>query len=54
MKVALLSLLTTIALLVAHFIGYCKGVNKGGEIAMDAFKEVFDSMIKNKMQEDEV
>lgn len=52
MKIVLLSLGITIAILVAHYIGYFRGVNKGGEIAMDAFKEVFDSMIKNKMQED--
>lgn len=52
MKIVLLSLGITIALLVAHFIGYYEGVNKGGEIAMDAFKEGFDSMIKNKEQED--
>ena len=52
MKIVLLSLVITIALLMAYFIGYYMGINKGGEIAMDAFKEVFDSMIKNKMQED--
>lgn len=48
MKIVLLSLEITIALLVAHYIGYYMGVNKGGEIAMAAFKEFFDSMIKNK------
>lgn len=51
MKIVLLSLGITIALIVAHFIGYCMGVDKGGEIAMKAFEEVFDSMIKNKKQE---
>jgi hypothetical protein len=52
MKIVLLSLGITIALLVAHYIGFSMGVDKGGEIAMAAFKEVFDSMIKNKEQED--
>lgn len=52
MKIVLLSLGITIALIVAHFIGYYMGVDKGGQIAMDAFKEVFDSVIKNKKQEE--
>lgn len=52
MKIVLLSLGITIALLVANFIGFYMGVNKGGEIAMNAIEEVFDSMIKNKKQED--
>lgn len=51
MEIVLLSLVITIAILVAYYIEYFKGLNKGGEIAMNALKEVFDSIIKNKEQE---
>lgn len=52
MEVIILSLVMTVAILVAHHFGYCRGLKKGGDIAMKAFREVFFKTLNDNKKED--
>lgn len=52
MEVIILSLVMTVAILVAHYSGFYRGFKKGGDIAMEALREVFFETPNNKKKED--
>lgn len=42
----------TVAILAEHYSGFYRGFKKGGNIAMEAFREVFFETRNNKKKED--
>ena len=52
MEEIILSLVMAVAILAAHYSGFYRGVKKGDNIAMEAFREVFFKTLNDNKKED--